>query len=498
MWGSRQNDPNHRETREVTAFNREANTPDAIFDARTRFGMRVLPPTNLQAEMALLGAMLANNRAYDRVSDFLRPAHFADPINGRIFELIERRITAGQLADAVTLKADLEHSGVLDEVGGTRYLAQLITAMVGIINAGEYGREVYNTWVRRGLIEAGEAIVNQAYGSDASPIEMIADAMAALEAVDRDDSQRSTTTLDQAIDAALEASAAAATQEGPIGLSTGFRRLDERLGGLEDALLYVLGGRPGMGKSALGFQMAVKAAEQGVGVLMSSLEMASPQVGRRVLAGHARVPVTAIKRGTLTTAQAERLVEARNKLRNLPITIDDRAGVTMQKIEIAAAKAHRKHGLGLIAIDHLHIIDPGENGDRNPTYAVGKISGAAKRLAKRFNCPVLLLAQLSRGVEGREDKRPTLADLRQAGAIEQDADVVMFVYRPEYYLTEPEIRSGEARDKFQQRVDEYETRKREVAGVAEVFCAKVRDGEPGIEKLIFHGETTSFTEPFNG
>lgn len=456
------------------------------------------PPTNIQAEQALIGAIMANAKAMDRV-EFLAPDHFSDPIHGVIFSTQRRLIAAGGLADAVTLKGSLENSGLLNDVGGTAYLAQLLTAMVGIINAGDYGRAIHEAWKRRTLIDIGETVVNEAFDPLATPAadDVVSRAVAALESAFGDAQDRKAVSLDEAITDALQAADEASRREGPAGLATGFPSIDERLGGLEDGTLNVLAGRPGMGKSALGMQIAVNVARQGIGVLVVSLEMSARELARRIMASMSGVPVSVIKAGKMNTWQAGKLVEAARELKGLPLSIEDGGGLTMAQIDIRVRAAHRRHGVGLVAIDHLHIVKPEEADERNGgTWAIGKISRSLKVLAKRHRIPVLALAQLSRGVEGRDDKRPVLSDLRQAGDIEQDADTVAFVYRAEYYLREPE-RGGttQAEAKFEAAVEAYEAAKVNLAGKAELLVEKVRDGNPGSVRLHFDGPTISFSEP---
>lgn len=458
-----------------------------------------LPPSNLQAEQALLGAILANNKAFHAVAEFLSPVHFADSVHGQIFKVIARGIGAGRLMDGVVLRGEFEHSGVLEEVGGTAYLAQLLSSMVGIINAREYALAIRAAWQRRQLISAGEDIVNGAFDPEQPIEEVQAHAIASIEGAFGADTDRKAVSLNDAMDGAMEAMEAARTGDGPIGLSTGFQSLDTRLGPMESDMLFVLAGRPGMGKSALGMQIAVSAARQGIGVLALSLEMSAVALGRRVLSSISGVPVGVIRSGHATHEQGAAIVLARKVLHDLPLSIEDGSGLTAAQIDLKARAAHRRHGLGFVMVDHLHIVRP-EDADvrQGATWAVGRISGAMKRLAKTHRCPVLLLAQLNRGVEGRDDKRPGLADLRQAGDIEQDADAVAFVYRPEYYLKgEPERTEGESNEKHAKRVNDWREKKAAVAGVAEVIFAKIRDGEPGTVSLRFTGDTASFGEPEN-
>lgn len=454
-------------------------------------------PANQMAEQALLGAILANNKAFDRAA-YLQPEDFADPVNGRIFQVIRSRVEAGRLVDTVTLADLMRHSGALDEVGGTDYLAHLAVSHVGILNATEYARTVRDCAARRLLIEAGEQLVNGAFGDDPL-MDAAGVAGRAIRAIDQATgaiASHAGVSLAMAMQQAVEAMERARTQDGPSGLSTGFPCLDERLGGLEPGLVYVLAGRPAMGKSSLGHQIAVNAARANVGVLELSLEMSAEQLGRRAISTAAAVPIMAIKRGRINSADAGRIVAAQQELGALPVTIDDASGQTPSMIAAKARAAKRKHGLGLVMIDHLHLFRPeAADAKHGGTWAIEQASGTVLQIAKDIGCPVLLLAQLNRGLEGREDKRPALADLRQAGAIEQDAYAVGFVYREEYYLTgEPAQKDGENDGKFRERVAAWNDRRQAARGKAEVVWGKVRDGEPGIDHLRFDGPTATFRE----
>ena len=273
-----------------------------------------LPPTNLQAEQALLGALLANNKAYERVADFLAPEHFADPIHGRIFAAIARAIDAGRLADAVTLKAEFEHSGVLDEVGGVAYLAQLLAAMVGIINAGEYGRAVHDAWLRRQLIDIGETVVNNAFGAEPEldgPAQVEAAEQHLFDLAARGGNEHSMLTFERALAQAIDAAERTFRRSGHVsGLSTGLRDLDKRTGGMHPSDLLILAGRPGMGKTALATKIAFgaaralqeearqagEAAAAPPAVAIFSLEMSPEQLATRLLAEEARISGDRIRR----------------------------------------------------------------------------------------------------------------------------------------------------------------------------------------------------------
>src|SRR5208337_1818154 len=394
-----------------------------------------LPPSNLQAEQALLGALLANNKAYERVSEFLLPEHFADPIHGRIFQAIQRRVEAGQLADAVTLKAEFEHSGVLGEVGGTAYLAQLLTAMVGIINAGEYARAIHDAWLRRQLIDLGETVVNNAFGAEPeldgrAQIEVAEQSLFDLS--NRGGEQGGFMTFERALAEALRSAEAAFKRTGHVsGISTGLRDLDGKMGGLHPSDLVILAGRPGMGKTALATKIAYGAARAMLedarrtspdvkppgAVAVFSLEMSAEQLATRLLAEQARVSCDQIRRGEIGQKDFDRFYLVSRELQSLPIHIDDTPAITLSAMRTRCRRLkQRAKGLSLVVVDYLQLMRPSLG--TKPENRV--------------------LSQLSRAVEGREDKRPQLSDLRESGTIEQDADVVMFVYRDEYYIAQHE------------------------------------------------------------
>lgn len=454
-------------------------------------------PQNLLAEQSLLGGIMVSSKNFYAVAEFLRPEHFSDALNGRIFAEQSRRILAGGIADAVSLKTWFDSDPDVAAAGGVDFLTGLIASYVGPGTAGPYGRAIHDSYIRRELIAAGEEVVNSAFDQTITASEAVTTAITKLDAAYQPGITTRASSLDDAMDAAIAAADEAARCNGPSGTSIGFPSIDKMLGGLEDGTLTVLAGRPGMGKSALGWQMAINAARQGIGVLAVSLEMSATELGRRALAAASGVPIVTMKRGTMTTDQASAIVRARREMQDLPLTIEDAGGLTSGMISLKAKAARRRHGLGLIMIDHLHIVAPdAADARQGPTHAVGQISAAMKRLAKEMNCPVLLLAQLNRAVEARDDKRPGLGDLRQSGGIEQDADAVMFVYRPEYYMkAEPARREAETPEKFNARVRDSRAALAKQAGTAELIVAKVRDGETGTISLGFHGPTTSFNDP---
>jgi replicative DNA helicase len=473
-----------------------------------------LPPSNLQAEQALLGALLANNKAYERVSEFLAPEHFADPIHGRIFQAIARRIEAGQLADAITLKAEFEHSGILDEVGGTPYLAQLLTAMIGIINAGDYGKTIHDAWLRRQLIDVGETLVNRAFGAEPE-----LDGRAQMESAEQQLFDLATKggaeggfiTFEKALVLAIESAERAFQRSGSVsGLSTGLRDLDAKTGGLHPSDLVILAGRPGMGKTALATKVAFGAAralleesrKEGGGnahlkgsVAVFSLEMSSEQLASRLLAEEARISGDRIRRGDIGPKDFDRFVAVSRDLASLPLEIDDTPAITLSALRTRCRRLKRSKGLGLIVVDYLQLMRPAA-GTRpeSRVLEISMITQGLKALAKELAVPVIALSQLSRAVESREDKRPQLSDLRESGSIEQDADMVMFIYRDEYYLAQraPKQLGFESEDKFQTALDKWQQDMERVHNKAELYVAKQRHGPTGKIDLFFEAEFTRF------
>jgi replicative DNA helicase len=474
-----------------------------------------LPPSNLQAEQALLGALFANNKAYERVSEFLAPEHFIDPINGRIYQAIARRIEAGQLADPVTLKAEFEHSGILEEVGGTPYLAQLLAAMVGIINAGEYGRAVHDAWLRRQLIDIGETVVNNAFGADAE-----LDGGQQIEAAEHSLFQLATdgavaggfVTFERVLTSAIQGAELAFRREGHVsGLTTGLRDLDTKMGGLHPSDLMILAGRPGMGKSALAIKIAFGAAKallaearakdpnalanRCVGIF--SLEMSAEQLATRLLSEESRVSSDRIRRGDINQKDFDKFVQVSREIHALPIEIDDTPAITLSALRTRARRLKRTKGLALIVVDYLQLMRPAA-GTRpeSRVLEIGQLTQGLKAIAKELAVPVLALSQLSRAVESREDKRPQLSDLRESGTIEQDADSVMFIYRDEYYLEQREPKSAafDNEDKHQVALTEFRRQMEKVHNLADLIIAKQRHGPTGTIQLVFEAEFTRFAD----
>ena len=474
-----------------------------------------LPPVNLQAEQALLGALLANNRAFTRVEEFLRPEHFADPIHALIFETMARRIGAGQLADAVTMKAELENSNLLAEVGGTTYLAQLLSAMVGIINAGEYGRAIHDTWLRRQLIDLGEEVTNEAYGSEEGK-----DAASVLEGAEEKIYRLSSAGANMkpnvnagaAVRGAISRARAAVKRGTALaGVSSGYNAIDRLLGGLQDESLLLIGARPSMGKSALALGVAARAAALGAQTYMWSGEMGADQLGARLAAAHAGLNTMAVFTGhywkppeecderevprALTYADWARLEEAATAAESLPLEFDCRPGLTVSAIRSRARHLKQTKGLKLIVLDYIQLMRGSRAVRGRGLYeTMTEISHDLMEMKAELGVPVIALSQLSRGLEGREDKLPQLSDLRDSGALEQDATAVAFVHRPHYYLSRavPMKRPTESDSDFSQRQSEWFIRVQESRGKAVLAVAKQRNGPTGMVDLQWDDNTTWF------
>ncbi len=463
------------------------------------------PPLNLEAEQALLGAILVNNDAYDRVSDFLKPDHFVEEIHRRIYEIAGSLIRAGKVATPITLKTFLgEHD--LGGVSVQQYLARLAADATTIINAFDYGRMIHDLAIRRDLIQIGEDVVNVAYDApvDASPRDQIEEAERRLYAVaegGRYDGgfQRFSDALKIAVDMAAKAY----ERDGNLsGVATGLADLDRYMGGLQPSDLVILAGRPGMGKTALATNIAFNiarayradtrpdgttvAADGGM-VGFFSLEMSAEQLATRIIAEQSGVPSYKIRRGDITENDFQQVAEAVREMQTIPFYIDQTGGISIAQLTARARRLKRQRGLDLIVVDYLQLLSGSRTArSDNRVQELTEITTGLKALAKELNVPILALSQLSRQVEQRDDKRPQLSDLRESGSIEQDADVVLFVFREEYYLKNKEPRPGT--EEHVAWMNEMER----AHGRAEVIIGKQRHGPTGTIELQFEAELTRF------
>lgn len=458
-----------------------------------------LPPHNLEAEQALLGALLHNNLAFEKVSDFLRPEHFSDATHGRIFEAITHLITRGHIADPITLKEYFDRDDSLAEVGGGQYLAHLAGSFISIINTADYGRKIYDFYLRRQLIDVGEGIVNEAHTHDldvsaTDQIELAEKKLFDLATTGTQERglQTFSTALKQAL---ISADIALKRDSHVVGVTSGYREMDKCLGGFHPSDLIILAGRPSMGKTALATNLAFNASrasvekKEGACVAFFSLEMSAEQLANRILGQEAGLSSDLIRRGDIGKSDFPRLVEVSNRLNSLPFYIDDTPALSVPALRTRARRLKRQEGLGMIVIDYLQLLSsPGKRSVENRVLELSEMTRSLKALAKELNVPIIALSQLSRAVEQRDDKRPQLADLRESGSIEQDADVVMFVYREEYYLSRKKPTGSD------DKIAEWEKSLSSVANVAEVIVAKQRHGPIGIVKLHFEGRLTKFSD----
>ena len=479
-----------------------ANTDGA--DAET-LALRAAPH-NLDAEQALLGAMLVNNEAHDRVSSFLDPHHFFDPLHQQIYETAAKLIASGKQATPVTLRTFFESAPPIEPgLSVPQYLGRLAANATTIINALDYGRTIHDLAIRRQLILIGEDMVNSAYDApvDFPPDEQIEDVENRLFSLAETGKfgqgfMGFNVALTNAIDMANNAYQRAG---GLSGISTGLRDLDSKMGGLQSSDLIILAGRPSMGKTALVTNIAFNVAKNykverqpdgtdkvldGAVVGFFSLEMSSEQLATRILAEQAEISSEKIRRGMINESEFKRLVQVSQQMASLPLYIDQTGGISIAQLAARARRLKRQRGLGLLIVDYLQLLTGSKRTSEGRVQEVSEITTGLKALAKELNVPVIALSQLSRQVEQREDKRPQLSDLRESGSIEQDADVVMFVFREEYYVERTKPSEGTA--EFQ----EWMAKMQMVSGKAEAIIGKQRHGPVGTVTLSFEGQYTRF------
>jgi replicative DNA helicase len=465
-------------------------------------------PHNIEAEQSVLGAILVNNDAFYRVSDFLEPKHFFEPIHQTIFETAGSLIRMGKVATPVTLKTFVPAEtdlGAGMTVG--QYLARLAAEATTIINAQDYGRTIYELAQRRDLIGIGTDMVNVAFDApvDFAPRAQIEDAERRLyELAETGRYDGGFQRFAQALTVAVDMAAKAFQRDGKLsGIATGLRDLDIKMGGLQPSDLIIIAGRPGMGKTALATNIAYNIAKahraevQADGTMKSvnggivgffSCEMSAEQLATRILAEQTSIASSSIRRGGITETDFEKIRNYSIELQSLPLYVDETGGLSISQLTARARRLKRQKGLDVIVVDYIQLLQgSGKRGNDNRVQEVTEITTSLKALAKELNVPVIALSQLSRQVESRDDKRPQLSDLRESGSIEQDADVVMFVFREEYYhqMRKP---TEANRDK----IAEWQAEGDRVTGKAEVIIGKQRHGPTGTVELQFDSEVTRF------
>jgi replicative DNA helicase len=464
-------------------------------------------PHNIEAEQSLLGAILVNNDAFYRVSDFLEPKHFFEPIHQVIFETASSLIRAGKVATPVTLKTFLPADTDLGGITVSQYLARLAAEATTIINAQDYGRTIYDLSQRRDLIRIGEDMVNVAYDApvDFAPRAQIEDAERRLyELAEQGQYDGGFQKFGQALTIAIDMAAAAYQRDGNLsGLASGLREMDIKMGGLQPSDLIILAGRPAMGKTALATNIAYNVARSWQGELQPdgtmksvnggvigffSLEMSAEQLATRILSERTGISSSLIRRGGITESDFEKIRDHATEMQHLPFHVDDTGGLSIAQLMARARRLKRQKGLDLLIIDYIQLLSGSGKRSDNRVQEITEITTSLKALAKELNVPIIALSQLSRQVESRDDKRPQLSDLRESGSIEQDADVVLFVYREEYYLQNKEPKVGTPEH------EKWQLEMSLVHGKAEVIIGKQRHGPTGTIKLHFDSNVTRFAD----
>jgi replicative DNA helicase len=473
-------------------------------------------PHNTEAEAALLGALMIDNRLVEDVQLKLRPDHFFEPAHGRIYEAILRMTDKNMVANPVTLRPMFERDEELKDLGGPSYLAQLTGSGAALIGARDFAAQVYDLALLRALIGVGREMVEKAVDTSESvdPKSQIEAAEVALYRVaEEGGEQGGVKTFLQATRTAVQQAERALNSGGHLsGITTGLSSMNAKMGGLHPSDLVILAGRPGMGKTSLATNIAFNAAQRlmrdkqdgiektsGAAVAFFSLEMSADQLATRILAEQSGLSAEELRMGSISNKQFQSLARAAGELETLPLYIDDTPGLTIAALRTRARRLKRQREIGMIIVDYLQLLQgSSKSGGDNRVQEISEISRGLKQLAKELSVPVVALSQLSRQVENRENKRPQLSDLRESGSIEQDADIVLFVYREEYYVnfTKPKEATAQAGDDVNAvaAFDEWMRAMESVHGIAEVIIAKQRHGATGTVKLKFENRITKFSD----
>jgi replicative DNA helicase len=473
-------------------------------------------PQNIEAEAALLGAMMIDNRLVEDVGLKLKSHHFAEPLHGRIYDSILRLTDKNMVANPVTLRPMFEADEGMKEVGGPAYLAQLTGSGAAIIGARDFAQQIYDLALLRALIGVGRDMVESAIDTseEVAPLEQIEKAESELYLVAAEGgAEGKAKSFAEATKDALKTAERALNSGGHLsGITTGLEGLNSKIGGLHNSDLIIVAGRPGMGKSSLATNIGFASAQRfmrdmedgidpsqsaGAPVALFSLEMSADQLATRILAEQSGISGEALRMGKISQPEFRQLARAAAELESLPLYIDDTPGLTIAALRARARRLKRQKKIGMVIVDYLQLLQgTGKGGNNeNRVQEISEISRGLKTLAKELDLPVIGLSQLSRAVEQREDKRPQLSDLRESGSIEQDADIVLFIYREDYYLkaSEPDMPLPDEIEK-QAKYEAWKQKYDPVAGRAEILVAKQRHGSTGIVRVRFDGRTTKFSD----
>ena len=455
-------------------------------------------PSNIEAEQSLIGSVLVNNDIIDEISNIVNAGKFFDPIHRKIYEVIETLNNKGMIANPITLKNYFEKDSGLNEVGGVDYLVKLTRFSSSIKQAIDYAKIIHEMYVKRELIFISDGISDQAKDEQIEKTgeNIIEDAEKSLfDLAERGNFSQTFLKFNQAIDQTIEmATLAMKSDQGIVGVPTGLSDLDEKLGGLHKSDLIIIAGRPSMGKTALATNIAYYAAkhmqdnnEKG-SVAFFSLEMSSEQLSTRILSEQARISSHEIRTGKATEETLNRYIETSRNIYDLPLYIDETPAIAISTLSNRARRIKRLFGLKLIVVDYIQLMRTNSNRMDGRVQEISEITQGLKALAKELNVPVVALSQLSRAVEQRDDKKPQLSDLRESGSIEQDADVVLFVYREEYYLEKKEPKQGSIEHA------EWQSKMSDIHGQAELIVGKHRHGSTGVVHVEFEGMFTKFKD----
>ena len=459
-------------------------------------------PSNIEAEQALIGSVLVNNDIIDEISSIISSSTFYDPAHTKIYEVIETLNNKGMIANPITLKNFFEKDNMLDEVGGTEYLVKLTRFSSSTKQAVDYAKIIHEMFLRRELVLISDKLSTDtlnANDQEQNAEDIIESAEKSLfDLAERGSFSQSYIKFNQAIDQTIQmATMAMQSDQGIVGIPTGLTDLDEKLGGLHKSDLIILAGRPSMGKTALATNIAYNASQhilkrqEKSSVAFFSLEMSSEQLSTRILSEQAKIRSDDIRRGKVNEEEINRYIETSRNIYNLPLFIDETPAITIATLSNRARRMKRLFGLSLIVVDYIQLMRSSSNKNDGRVQEISEITQGLKALAKELSVPVLALSQLSRAVEQRDDKQPQLADLRESGSIEQDADVVMFVYREAYYLERQEPRPATVEHA------EWQAKMNEVSNLAEIIIGKQRHGPTGNIMLEFEAMFTKFKDTQN-
>jgi len=456
-------------------------------------------PSNIEAEQALIGSVLVNNDIIDEISSIISSSTFYDPAHTKIYEVIETLNNKGMIANPITLKNFFEKDNMLDEVGGTEYLVKLTRFSSSTKQAVDYAKIIHEMFLRRELVLISDKLSTDtlnANDQEQNAEDIIESAEKSLfDLAERGSFSQSYIKFNQAIDQTIQmATMAMQSDQGIVGIPTGLTDLDEKLGGLHKSDLIILAGRPSMGKTALATNIAYNASQhilkrqEKSSVAFFSLEMSSEQLSTRILSEQAKIRSDDIRRGKVNEEEINRYIETSRNIYNLPLFIDETPAITIATLSNRARRMKRLFGLSLIVVDYIQLMRSSSNKNDGRVQEISEITQGLKALAKELSVPVLALSQLSRAVEQRDDKQPQLADLRESGSIEQDADVVMFVYREAYYLERKQPKLGSIEHA------EWQSKMNDVNGLADIILGKQRHGPTGVVKVEFEGIYTKFKD----